>query len=84
MGKQVSKKARKTLTIRLSAEEHARLLKLTSATGISINSLVRQTIQAVYELAYDETGEPCLPQFLATLRTSINHKPGDYRFREPE
>ena len=84
MGKQHSKTAKKTLTIRLSVEDHNRLLELTSATGISINSLVRQTIQAVYELASDEMVEPCLPQFFATLRTSMNHKPGDYRFRASE
>jgi len=84
VSKQISKTGRKALTIRLPEEDHALLLKLTAKTGISINSLVRQTIQAAYELASDQTPTPCLPQFFATLRISMNHKPGDHRFRASE
>ncbi|MBL63559.1 MAG: hypothetical protein CMI30_09160 [Opitutae bacterium] len=52
MGKQKDKKA---LTVRLSEEDHALLLEMTSHTSISINAFVTNTIQAVHELTSDKS-----------------------------
>jgi hypothetical protein len=84
MGKQKSETAKKTVTIRLSAEDHALLLELTDSTGISINSFVRRIIHAVHDLATDELPEPILPQFFATLRASMAQDPSSHRFQEPK
>ena len=82
MGKNKKPKSvKKAITIRLPKEDHARLLEMTANTGVSINSFVRRTIQAVHELAYDELAEPRLPQFLAVLRNSTIHASKDFRFK---
>ena len=82
MGKNKKPKSvKKAITIRLAKEDHALLLEMTANTGVSINSFVRRTIQAVHELAYDELSEPRLPQFLAVLRNSTIHDSKDFRFK---
>jgi len=78
MGKQKGKKA---LTVRLSEEDHARLLEMTSHTSISINAFVTNTIQAVHELTSDKSPTPSLPPFLVTLKTSMNYKPVDHKIK---
>jgi hypothetical protein len=80
-GNKKPKSVKKAITIRLPKEDHARLLEMTANTGVSINSFVRRTIQAVHELAYDELAEPRLPQFLAVLRNSTIHDSKDFRFK---
>ncbi|MBG29362.1 MAG: hypothetical protein CMI31_05090 [Opitutae bacterium] len=74
----VSKKA---VTIRLEPDDHTRLLEMTESTGISINSFVRKTIQALHELARDELPKPKLPLFFAVIRTSVVHDSKDIRFK---
>jgi hypothetical protein len=81
MGKQKSETAKKTVTIRLSLEDHNRLSELTASTGISVNSFIRRTILAVHELATDELIEPKLPQFFAALRVSMEQKPSSRNFK---
>ena len=73
--------AKKAITIRLNTEDHARLMEMTESTGVSINSFVRKTIQALHELADDELMEPKLPLFFAVIRNSIAHDSKDIRFK---
>ena len=82
MSKKKQKSARKTVTIRLSLEDHERLSELTASTGISINSFVRRTILAVHELATDKLSEPKMPQFFATLRVAMDLEPDSRIFKE--
>ena len=73
--------SKKAVTIRLEPEDHARLLEMTESTGVSINSFVRKTIQALHELASDELPEPKLPLFFAVIRNSVIHDSKDIRFK---
>jgi len=82
MGEQITETTKKAITVRLSPEDHKRLLELTTSTGISINSFFKRTIHAVHDLASDEQSEPNLPLFFATFRVSMTQQPRDTRFRK--
>jgi len=73
--------SKKAVTIRLEPDDHARLLEMTGSTGVSINSFVRKTIQALHELASDELPEPKLPLFFAVIRNAVSHDSKDIRFK---